>query len=296
MTITLSQGKTTVLAKGTRAAWRAILYLVATAWGVSFLFPFFWTIASSLKQPSEIYAFPPVWIPSVLKWSNYVQVFNIAPFLSWFANSVYVVSLSTLGVVVSSTVVGYSLARFDYRGRDILFIITLSTMMIPAQVTLIPQYLLFHRLGWVNSFRPLWIPMWFGGGAFNIFLMRQFIMTLPRDLDEAAIIDGANPLRIFANIIVPLCKPVIATAAVISFISAWNAFIGPLVYLNEREKFTLALGLDALRTTSTGDTKGIPTFHFLMAGCVMATIPPMALFFSVQRLFVRGIVMSGIKG
>jgi multiple sugar transport system permease protein len=296
MAITLSRGRSTGFAKSMKIVRRALLYLVATAWGVSFMFPFFWTIGSSLKQPSEIYAFPPVWIPSVPQWNNYLRVFDYAPFFLWVANSLYVVVLSTLGVVISSSIVGYSFARFDYRGRDALFLITLSTMMIPAQVTLIPQYILFHRLKWVNSFKPLWIPMWFGGGAFNIFLMRQFIMTLPRDLDEAAIIDGANPFRIFVNIIVPLCKPVIATAAVISFIGAWNAFIGPLVYLNEREKFTLALGLDALRTTETGDSSGEPTFHLLMAGCAMATVPPMALFFSAQRYFVRGIVMSGIKG
>lgn len=295
MAITLTAERSSSLHASRRAS-RILLYLLATFWGAVFMFPFFWTISSSLKQPSEIYMFPPAWLPRVPQWSNYPRVFEIAPFHLWLRNTLYVVTLSTLGVVISSSIVGYSFARFKYRGKDLLFLITLGTMMIPAQVTLIPQYVLFHKLRWVNSFRPLWVPSWFGGGAFNIFLMRQFIMTLPREMDEAALIDGANPFRIFMNVIVPLSKPVLATAAVISFIANWNAFIGPLIYLNQREKFTLALGLDALKTTETGDSSGEPTFHFVMAGCVMAIIPPVLLFFVAQRYFVRGIVMSGIKG
>ena len=275
---------------------RIVAYALAMFWGACFMFPFFWTVASSLKQPSEIYTFPPAWIPAVPQWGNYPRVFELAPFHLWVANSIYVTSLSTLGIIVSASIVGYSFARFEYRGRDILFLITLSTMMIPAQVTLIPRYILFHKLEWLNTFKPLWVPAWFGGGAFNIFLMRQFIMSLPWDMDEAAIMDGANPLRIFWSIIVPLSKPAMATAAVISFIGGWNSFIGPLIYLNERKKFTLALGLDALKTTETGDSSGEPTFHYLMAGCVMAIIPPVLLFFAAQRYFVRGIVMTGIKG
>ena len=274
----------------------AALHLLALALGLGFMFPFFWTVASSLKQVSEIYAFPPPWLPAVPQWRNYAKVFDFVPFHRWVANTVFVATLSTLGRLISATMAGYSFARFEYKGRDTLFLIMLSTMMIPAQVTLIPRYILFQKLGWLNTFKPLWIPAWFGGAAFHIFLMRQFIMSLPKDLDEAALIDGANYFRIFRSIIIPLSKPVLATVTIISFIASWNAFLNPLIYLDEKKKFTLAVGLDALKTTNVGDAAGEPTFHYLMAGCVMSTTPIILLFFAAQRYFVRGIVMSGIKG
>ncbi len=260
------------------------------------MFPFFWTVSSSLKQPSEIVTFPPTWIPAVPQWHNYARVFEMVTFLTWVINSLYVTVLSTLGVVVSATLVAFSFARFEYRGRDLLFLITLGTMMMPAQVTLIPQYLLFNKLQWLNTFKPLWIPAWFGGGAFFIFLLRQFIMSLPKDLDEAAIIDGAGYLRVLWSVLVPLCKPALSTVAVISFIGSWNDYMGPLIYLNERIKFTMALGLDALRWQEGTESAGEPTFQYMMAACVMAIIPCVALFFAAQRYFVQGIVMSGIKG
>ena len=185
-------------------------------------------------------------------------------------------------------------ARFEYRGRDTLFLITLGTMMLPAQVTLIPQFVLFHKLGWVPSIKPLWVPAWLGGGAFNIFLLRQFIMSLPPDLDEAAVIDGASYPRIFWRIIVPLCKPALATVAVLSFIGRWNDFIGPLIYLNTRDTFTLAVGLSYFQNLP--EQPGVPLQHLLMAASVLAILPILALFFSAQKYFVQGIVLSGIKG
>ena len=272
------------------------LYALCIFWGACFMFPFFWTVSSSLKNPAEIYTFPPPLVPATPRWGNYPRVFQFAPFHRWIVNSFYVTGLTTLGIVISASLVGYSFARFNYRGKDLIFLLTLGTMMLPSQVTLIPQYLLFHRLKWLNSFRPLWVPAWFGGGAFYIFFIRQFIMSLPRDLDEAAVIDGAGYLRIFWSIIVPLCKPVLSTVAVISFIAVWNDFINPLIYLDERDKFTIALGLDALKTAEIGDVSGETTFHILSAACVMAIAPCPALFFAAQRYFVRGIVMSGIKG
>ena len=272
----------------------AFVYTTIVLLSILFMFPFFWTVASSLKTPQEINTFPPTWIPELPQWRNYIRVTEKVPFFLWVRNSVYVVFLGTSGALLSSSVVAYSFARFKYRGRDLIFMITLGTMMLPAQVTLIPQYVLFHKLGWVPSIKPLWVPAWFGGGAFNIFLLRQFIMTLPPDLDEAAIIDGASYPRIFTHIIVPLCKPALTTVAVLSFIARWNNFIGPLIYLNTREKFTVAVGLSYLQNLP--ETPGVPLQHLLMAASVMAMSPILVLFFTAQRYFVQGIVLSGIKG
>jgi len=207
-----------------------------------------------------------------------------------------VVVLSTAGAVISASIVAYSFARFRWRGRDIVFGITLATMILPSEVTLIPQYLLFKYLRWLDTIRPLWVPAWFGGGAFNIFLLRQFIMTIPREFDEAATIDGANPFSVLLLVLLPLMKPVLATIGVLSFIWGWNDFMGPLIYLSTPEKFTLALGMRYFDVTPAGQSWGMPTDHLLMAVCVMSTTPILILFFSAQRYFVRGIVMSGIKG
>lgn len=271
-----------------------VLYLIAVILGVVFMFPFFWTIMSSLKSVQEISRFPPVWIPEVLQWDNYAKTVTIVPFLLWTYNSFFVVILSTMGTVLSASLVAYSFARFRYRGRDFIFMLTLGTLMIPAQVTLIPQFILFHKLGWINTLYPLWLPAWFGGGAFAIFLLRQFILSLPKDLDEAALIDGASYFRIFWQILLPLCKAVVATIAVISFIGSWNDFVNPLIYLQLPEKFTLAVGLNYFKNQP--EMGGEPTQHLLMAASVMVIMPVILLFFATQRYFVQGIVLSGIKG
>lgn len=269
------------------------LYVGMIVLGLIFMFPFFWTVSSSLKEPFELHTFPPTWLPAVPQWQNYARVLEKVPFLLWAWNSIYVVVLSTLGTVISASLVAYSFARFRYRGRDVIFVITLGTMMLPAQVTLIPQFVLFHKLGWINTLMPLWIPAWFGG-AFDIFLFRQFMMSLPRELDEAAIIDGASYPRIYWNILMPLCKPVIATVAVISFIAGWNDFVNPLIYLSSPDKFTLAVGLNFFK--SVPESTGLPLDHLLMAGSVMVIIPVLIIFFATQRYFVQGVVLSGIKG
>ncbi|MFZ1754096.1 MAG: carbohydrate ABC transporter permease [Caldilineaceae bacterium] len=273
---------------------KGVLYLIAVILGVVFMFPFFWTVMSSLKSIQEISKFPPVWIPEVLHWENYARTLTIVPFARWTYNSFFVVVLSTLGTVLSASLVAYSFARFRYRGRDLIFMITLGTMMLPAQVTLIPQFILFHKLGWINTLYPLWLPAWFGGGAFAIFLLRQFILSLPKDLDEAALIDGASYFRIFWQILLPLCKAVVATIAVISFIGSWNDFVNPLIYLQLPEKFTLAVGLNYFKNQP--EMGGEPTQHLLMAASVMVIMPVVLLFFATQRYFVQGIVLSGIKG
>lgn len=270
------------------------LYLVLVVLSVVFIMPFVWTVMSSLKPPSEILNYPPTLFPSYPRWANYERVFALTPFARWIANTVFVVALGTLGGVLSASLVAYSFARFSYRGRDLIFIITLGTMMLPAQVTLIPQYIIWSKAGFVNTLYPLWVPYWFGGGAFNIFLMRQFIMTLPRELDEAALIDGAGRLRIFWEVLLPLCFPALATLTIISFIGNWADYLTPLIYLNDQMMYTLALGLGYFKNYP--ETGGQPQQHLLMAASVITTAPPIILFFAAQRYFVQGIVLSGLKG
>jgi multiple sugar transport system permease protein len=270
-----------------------IYYLLLSISGLAFLFPFFWAASTSLKRAPELVIFPPKMLPEIPQWRNYAVVFERVPFLTWTQNTVFVATIGTLGMVLSASLAAYAFARFEFKGRDFLFMITLGTLMLPDQVTLIPQFVLFHRMGWINTLRPLWIPAWFGGGAFAIFLMRQFMMQLPRELDEAAIIDGASTHRIYWQLLMPLCKPVLATLAVISLISRWNDFFTPLIYLSSPKVFTLSVGLTFFRKIPEA---GMPTEHYLMAASTMMTIPLIILFFSAQRYFVQGIALTGLKG
>jgi multiple sugar transport system permease protein len=271
---------------------RPLTYAALVGLAVLFMSPFLWAISTSLKETSEIYSSPPTLLPRSPQWTTYLRVWELAPFARWVLNSVVIVVASTLGTVLTASLVAYSLGRFRYRGRDVLFAVTLGTMMLPAQVTLIPQYVLFHRLGWVNTSLPLWVPAWFGGSAFFIFLMRQFIRTLPRQLDEAAVIDGAGFVRIYWSILMPLCRPALTTLTIFSAIEHWNDFLGPLVYLNSPDKFTVALGLNAFQAVS--DMK-YPQEYLLMAASVMTIIPAIVVFFCSQRYFMEGIVLSGVK-
>ena len=273
---------------------RSTLYIVILLLSVIFIYPLLWTMGSSLKTPGEMFIYPPKLLPAWPQFSNYLEVMDTVPFGRWFFNTVIVVVASTVGTVLSASMVAYSFARFRYRGRDTLFLITLATMMLPGQVTLVPQFILFFKLGWIDTILPLWVPHWFGGGAFFIFLMRQFFMSLPRELDEAAIIDGANRFQIFFRILLPLTKPALATMTVISFMAGWSEFLQPLIYLNSPDKFTLAVGLQYFNAVE--DVGYEPTEHLLMTACVLTVLPTMIVFFATQKYFVRGIVMSGLKG
>jgi ABC-type glycerol-3-phosphate transport system permease component len=275
-------------------AGRVAMYVGAVVTSLLFLAPFYWTVASSLKHVTEIFLLPPTWLPAVPQWDNYAEVWRRVPFGIFTLNTITVTSLSLIGTLLTSSLVGYSFARFRYPGRDVFFMLTLGTMMLPYEVTLIPQYLLFNRLGWLDTFLPLIVPYWFGGNAFSIFLMRQFFLTIPRELDDAARIDGANFLRIFWSVLLPLSGPILATLAVIGFIHHWNDFLGPLIYLDSRTKFTIALGLRYLQNIS--GMGGEPMHHLLMAASVTFTLPCIVIFFLAQRHFVRGIVLSGVKG
>lgn len=273
---------------------RVAVFALMCLLSLIFFLPFFWTIMSSLKQIQELNTYPPTFFPAVPQWRNYMRVLTSVPFLHWTWNTVFIVGMSTVGTLITASMVAYSFARFRYRGREIIFLITLGTLMLPAQVTLIPQFILFHRLSMLNTLYPLWLPAWFGGGAFAISLLRQFILTLPKDLDEAALIDGASYLRIFWQILIPLCKPVLATIAVLTVNGVWNDFPNQVVYLQNDNIMTLAVGMNYFRTLP--EVGGEPTQHLLLAASVMSTLPIIILFFAAQRYFVQGIVLSGIKG
>ena len=273
---------------------RVAIYLVVIAGSIVFMFPFVWALMSSGKDLSEIATFPPTfWPHNPIFAENYRRIWTEAPFLRWLQNSVVITTLNLIGAIGSASLVAYSFARFEYPGRNVWFTIMLATMMLPGEVTLIPSYLIFQTLGWVNSIKPLVVPAWFGGGAFNVFLLRQFYLAIPRDLDEAAEIDGAK-------IMLPLSKPAIATAAALGFVYNWNNFMGPLIYLNEEEKWTAVVGLryfsESVIKGGGQHYKGPPKENLLMGASIIVALPCLILFFVAQKYFVQGIVTTGLKG
>jgi len=270
------------------------LYLLAIVAAIMFSLPFAWTLGSSLKSAQEIFAYPPTMFPEVPQWKNYADVFRLAPFLRFIGNTIFITAFAMTGQILSASAVAYGFSRFRFPGREWLFFVVLSTMMLPWQVTIVPTFLLFRYLGWINTYLPLIIPSFFGGGAFYIFLLRQFFTTIPRDLDEAAKLDGASSVRIFWNILLPLAKPAIATVAIFAFIEHWNEFIGPLIYLNSPDKFTVSIGLRHFTSNPFSDNE--PREAILMAASLIVATPPLILFFSAQKYFVRGIVTTGLKG
>jgi ABC-type glycerol-3-phosphate transport system permease component len=286
--------------RGVRAGRRAGIagfYVLLTVLSIVSMFPFVWTFVSSGKAVSELYQIPPsLWPISPRFVENYVEIWTRVPFGRWLWNTLFVTVVSLIGTVISASLVGYSFARFRYPGRDILFLITLGTLMLPVEVTLIPQYLLFKNLGWLDTFLPLIVPAWLGGGAFNIFLMRQFIMNIPYDLDEAARIDGASSWRVFWQILMPLCKPALATMATLGFITHWNNFLAPLIFISSESNYMVAVGLRYFASGLQGQAAARPQDHLLMGAALMVALPCLILFFVAQKYFVQGIVMSGIKG
>jgi multiple sugar transport system permease protein len=254
-----------------------------------FLLPFFWMLSTSLKSDTQLFAYPPIWIPIPPNWANYPDAVNYISFYLYLRNTLLISVAATLGVLISSSMVAYSLARIPWGGRHFLFILTVATLMLPFQVTLIPLFIVFKNLGWVGDFRPLIVPHFFGG-AFYIFLLRQFFMTIPMELSEAARIDGAGEFRIYWSVILPLAKPALATVAIFEFIARWRDYLGPLIYLNEQKLYTLSLGLYEY-SSQYGREWGL-----LMAASVLITLPIILLFFFLQKTFVQGITLTGIKG
>lgn len=272
---------------------KTITYILLTITGLSFAFPLYWTISSSLQTWQELRSFTPHFIPETPQWSNYADVFTVVPFARWLLNSFLIVAITIPGTLLTATFTAYAFARFNFVGKSVWFILMLGTMMIPATVTLIPQYLLWFKLQLINTYVPLTIGAWLGGSAFMIFLLRQFILSIPRDLDEAALIDGANPFRILWNIIMPLMKPALTTVAILQFLNDWNDFFAPFIYLNRQPLYTAAIGLRYFQyiPLETND----PRDHLLMAAAAVMTIPVIALFAVAQRYFISGVVLSGLK-
>jgi multiple sugar transport system permease protein len=277
-----------------QATWKvvryALIYAVLVMLGVVILLPFLWTLSSSLKPYGAGITFPPEFIPKQLYLENYPKVLETIPFFTFLKNSVIVTGLSTVGELLSCSLVAYTFARLRFPGRTVLFLILLGTMMIPYPVTMVPTFILFNELKWVNTFLPLVVPPYFAP-AFNTFLLRQFFLTINPELDEAAKVDGAGEFRVYWQIILPLAKPALATVAIFSFMFYWNDFLGPLIYLSDRAHFTLALGINYLRSFRGGGDLSLQ-----MAASVMFVAPCILLYFIAQRYIVEGIVTTGIKG
>lgn len=258
--------------------------------GVTFLFPLLWMILTSVKPLPQAVTFPPVWIPHPLDTSNYPQAFAAEPFAGYFFNTLYYCVTTVIGVTLSGSLVAYGFSRIKWPGRDQLFYVMVATMLLPFIVTLIPLFVLYKEIGWVGSYNPLIIPTFFGSSVFSTFLLRQFFMTIPETLSDAARMDGANEFVIFTRIVLPLAKPALATIALFQFIYAWNDFLGPLIYLDKSSLYPISIGLSEFLGQYTTN------WSWLMAASTVATLPMIALFFLTQKTFIQGITLTGTKG
>lgn len=280
-----------------RAAWRTaralLLYGVLIVGALVFAVPFLWMLSTALKGDTQVFAQPPTFVPAPPVPGNFVAAWTVAPFTQFFANTLIISGSAVIGSVLTSSLVGFSFARLHWAGRDFWFMVMLSTLMLPSAVTLVPTFILFKSLGWVNTFAPLIVPSWVGGGAFNIFLFRQFFLSVPTDLDEAARIDGASSFWIYWRVVLPLSLPALGAVAILGFIGHWNDFIGPLIYLNKQSLFTLSLGLSLLQGSSEFNGQ-VVSWNFLMADSVLVMLPCITIFFLCQRYFIRGISMTGV--
>ena len=270
---------------------RAIATVLILAGAVVFLIPFMWMVRTSLMHMGEIFLLPIRWLPAQIRWHNYLEAVQAIDFGLYFRNSVFVTAFGVAGSVLTSSMVAYAFARLRAPGKGLFFVVLLSTMMLPYVVTLVPVYLLFRSLHWLDTYAPLIVPQWLGGGAFYVFMLRQFFMTIPMELDDVAKIDGCGFFGIYWRLILPLSKPALATVGIFSFYGNWNDFLGPLIYLNSMDNFTLPLGLSFFV-----NIRGMTYWNLLMAASVLVLIPCLVLFFAGQRFFVQGITLTGIKG
>lgn len=267
----------------------SLAFIGLLAFGLFFAMPFVWMLSTSVKPDTEIFLIPPKWIPSEIIWENYPRALDYIDFFLYLRNTMFITALASLGVLLSCPLVAYSFAFIPWPGRNAVFILLLSTLMLPYQVTMIPLYIVFRNLGWIGTFYPMWVPAFFGN-AFSIFLLRQFFMTIPTELRDAARIDGASEFTIFRRVILPLSKPVLSAIVLFQFMYSWNDFLGPLIYLRDEEMFTLSLGLQQFTSIH-----GLE-WSLLMAASVMVTLPVILLFLLTQRFFIEGISMTGVKG
>ncbi len=267
-----------------------VLQIVMTIWVISFLVPTIWMVSSAFKASTEVFAYPVVWIPEQPEWRNFAKVFEYLPFGRFAINTVIITCLAVLGTLVSSMLVAYSFARLNWPGKNIFFGILIATMMLPDVVTLVPRFLMFRSFGWIDTFYPLIVPYWTAISALYVFLAVQFLKGLPVELEEAAYIDGANRIQIIIRIILPLSKPVLATIAVFALLQHYNDFMGPLIYLNSMDNWTLALGVRGLNSSYAAN------WELVFAASTMMLAPVFLLFIFAQRFFVQGIAMTGFGG
>ncbi|WP_053202539.1 carbohydrate ABC transporter permease [Jiangella muralis] len=277
----------------TRSAGRGLTatstYLVLGFGSILYLVPFLWMLSTSLKTQDQVYEFPIRWIPQPIDWANFVELFTVAPFLTYTVNTIIITVFGVFGSVVSSAAAAYGFARFRFRGRNALFLVMLSTMMVPIWVTIVPSYVVFSEIGWIDTYLPILVPAFFAA-PFNTFLLRQFFLGIPLELDEAAKLDGAGSVRIFFTIILPLAKPALLIVGLFSFLLYWNEYMGPLIFLQSQDKFPLSLGISNFVSSQSQD------FPMMMAAAMFAMIPCVLLFAVAQKQFIQGIVVTGVKG
>ncbi len=268
----------------------AFVYLALVAGAVVILAPFVWMLSTAVKVPGTEFVYPPQLFTRPLRWSNFSDGWTALPFTRWFFNTSVITLLSVAGAVISSSLVAYGFARLEFPGRTVLFVILLSTMMLPFHVRLIPMFITFRFLGWIDTYLPLVVPFFFGGVPFFIFLVRQFFLTIPLEMEDAAAIDGAGVFTTFLLIILPLSRPVLGVVGVFAFIRVWNDFLEPLIYIHSMEKMTLSLGLRFFQDQDFTD------WTRLMAVSIIVLVPSLVLFFVAQKYYIHGVVTTGIKG
>jgi ABC-type glycerol-3-phosphate transport system permease component len=271
-------------------------YALLAGLAATFLLPFYWMASSAMKDDSQVYTVPPVWIPNPAYIGNFWSAWTVQNFNLFAFNTIFKYAIpSTVGTVLSSALVAYAFARMRWPGRDIMFAICLATMMIPFQVRLVPLFIIFKNLGWINTYLPLVVPAFFGN-AFFIFMLRQFFRTIPMELSEAARIDGANEIQTLVQIILPLARPALTVVALFAFMDAWNDYLGPLIYINSEPEWTLALAIQRMGRAMTEVGASVNAYPYLMAVSTIVTMPILLIFFFAQRAFIEGISLSGLKG
>jgi multiple sugar transport system permease protein len=286
----MSRGKSSKLAR--RVVFQVFMYALLLPIAVIMATPLLWLLSTALKTDAQVSQWPPVWIPTPLRFENFTLVFTEGNFLLYLKNTLTIAILATLGSVVTSSLTAFGFTRLRFPGRNLLFAVLLATMMLPGVVTLIPTFILFRKLNWLNSYKPLIVPAYFGGGAFFIFLLRQSFTAIPHELFEQARIDGASSFRQYWQIMLPLSKPVLSTVTIFSLMNHWNDFMGPLIYINDQDKFTLSLGLRGFMSASGAGVR----YQEQMAFALLMTLPLLIAFFAFQQYFIKGVIMTGLKG
>lgn len=270
--------------------WRGLTLTMLIVMSVIMLMPFIWLVTSSLKSQTQIFQYPPQFIPDPFRWENYSKALTFKPFGLYLKNTAIIVGLNVVAVVFSSSFCAYGFARIKFPGRDFWFGIVMATLFLPYAILIVPSFIMFSRLGWVDTFLPLVVPPFFGGGAFNIFLLRQFFRTIPEELADAARIDGCSEFGIYWRIMLPLAKPALITVGIFTFLASWNDLIGPVIYLRSPSNFTVAVGLASFRSTLD------VSWDLQLAASTAMILPVIIVFFFAQRYFIQGIVMTGLKG